>query len=111
MRSNRLADERQILHRIVKDGDPSEADFQPTEPQANDSAEVKRLRAGVSMYATVAQARAKARALPWLGAWVAAVDVTDVPHERTTSSRGHHTVWAHPSALANRVIAVHDVYE
>jgi hypothetical protein len=66
------------------------------------------------MYRTLAQARRKARAFPFLGAYIAAIDLTNVESvvvERTTSSSGHYTVWGEPAVILRWVVAVEPVEE
>jgi hypothetical protein len=99
--------------RIVTTDPPSVADFlsdkargktQPTDPARRD------LYEGLSVYATLAQARRKARDLPVLGDYVAELRIADdalIRVERTLrSSRGHHTVWGDPEDLLHSVVAV-----
>ena len=98
------------LHRIVLTAPPTVTDFlsdkergrpQPTEQ------ELLRLWDGLSMYATEAQARRKARGVPALGAFIATVDIPEdgsVRYERTLKSSGHHTVWGDAARLLERVV-------
>ena len=76
--------------------------------------ELERLRTGVSMYATIQQAAAKARRFPGLGSFIAAVELSpelEVRIERTTRQRGHHTLWGDPANLLRFVVAVVPVDE
>lgn len=104
------------LHRIVRTNPPTERDFTSkvalglVDPEADD--ETKRLESGLSMYRTLAQARMKARAFSFLGAYVAVVDVgatAFIAVERTTSSAGHYTVWAAAGELLSAVVTVEPV--
>jgi hypothetical protein len=73
----------------------------PTDP------EELRLWSGVSVYATEAQARRKARGVPTLGTFIAAIEIPDdgsVQYERTTKSSGHHTIWADAVVLLQYVV-------
>jgi hypothetical protein len=86
------------LFRIVTSASPGPDDFMSDrakgKPPPVDLSTV-RLHAGFSAFATEAQARAKARGLPQLGQWIAELDIPEgcgVRFERTTLSRGHHTV-------------------
>lgn len=57
---------------------------------------------GISMYATEAQARRKARGVPVLGVWLAELaisDELDVVIKRTPGGPGHHTIWGDADAL------------
>lgn len=62
---------------------------------------------GVSVNATLAQARGRAR---FLGhRYVAEVSVADggpISFERTGSARGHHTLWGDADAMLAAVVAV-----
>jgi len=100
-----------VLFRIAKHDPPTEEDFQPSRPLPSDDEETKRLRSGVSMWATQQQARNKARAMAWLGYVIARVTIPDsATVERTTRSRGHHTVWGDAKVLAAGVIDTTDVW-
>jgi hypothetical protein len=104
--------ETRVLFRIAKHDPPTDDDFLPSDPLPDDDEETKRLRTGVSMWATQTQARKKARAMAWLGHVIAQVALPDsAVVERTTSSRGHHTVWDDPNVLAGAVIDTSDVWE
>jgi len=64
------------------------------------------------MYRTATQARRKARAFPFLGGFVAAVDIPTNGRfviERTTSSAGHHTVWGDPRELRDCVVMIEPI--
>ena len=102
-----------LLYRIVRTNPPtlrdvtSKAALGLVDPAAD--AETKRLESGLSMYRTLAQARRKARAFPFLGRYIAVVDLTGVESvvvECTTSSSGHYTVWGEPEVILACVMAV-----
>src|SRR5438067_2493507 len=104
------------LHRITRDDPPTDRDFTSKaalgllDPDAD--AETRRLESGLSMYRTLAQARRKARAFPFLGRFVATVRIPtgqSFVTERTTASAGHFTVWGNPQALLAYVVAVDPV--
>jgi hypothetical protein len=104
------------LHRIVRSDPATRQDFVSKgemgliDPRAD--AETRRLESGLSMYRTAAQARRKARALPFLGGFIAAVRVPMAGAfivERTTSSAGHHTVWGDAEALLECVVTIEPV--
>lgn len=64
------------------------------------------------MYRTLAQARRKARAFPFLGKYIAVIDLTGIESvivERTTSSSGHYTVWGEPEVILVCVVAIEPV--
>ncbi len=101
------------FYRIVKANPPTVADFlsdravgrpRPLNP------ELLRLHDGLSVYATLAQARRKAKAFPVLGGYIAVLRVDDdgpITCERTLqSSSGHHTLWGDAEALLGCVEAV-----
>jgi len=101
------------FYRIVKSDPPTLTDFLSDRAKGRPPAEEPahlRLHDGLSVYATVAQARRKARALPMLGQYVAVLrilDDTPLRYERTIAiSGGHHTVWGDPDALLGCVEAV-----
>lgn len=101
-----------IFYRIVLTDPPSVRDFlsyeaQGLTPRTTDP-ESLRLWGGISVYATEAQARRQALAYPFLGHYLARLDVPDVGpirFERTTRSRGHYTLWGEPAALLGTVVA------
>jgi hypothetical protein len=104
------------LYRIVRTDPSTVRDFTSkaalglVDPDAD--AETRRLESGLSMYRTLAQARRKARAFPFLGGSIATVRFpSDAPFqvERTTASAGHHTVWGDASELWACVVAVEPV--
>jgi hypothetical protein len=100
------------LFRIVASNPPSIADFTSNASHGrtlqNPTPERRRRWAGLSMFATEAQARRNARKFPRLGAFIATVTIPDdalVRIERT-SGPGHYTVWGHPAYLLERVTDV-----
>lgn len=101
------------FYRIVKSDPPTLADFLSDRTRGRPAAEepaLRRLHDGLSVYATLAQARRKAKAFPMLGSYIAVLRVLDdtpLRHERTMmSSGGHHTVWGEPDTLLGCVEAV-----
>ena len=75
----------------------------------DDDPETLRLWDGISVYDTVLRAMAKSRRYPWLGRFIAGIEIPDeapVRIERTTKSRGHYTVWAEPEQLLAYVAEV-----
>jgi hypothetical protein len=93
---------------------PTEADFTSGEvhglPPPGDDPETLRVWNGVSAFATLAQAKAKARQYPFLGTHIAELrmpDVGPIRYERTLRrSRGHHTLWGDPEVLLAAVAGV-----
>ena len=103
------------LFRIVRSNPSSVRDFTSKVAlglvDLRADAETKRLESGLSMYRTLAQARRKARAFPFLGSFIAIVRIRWPMFivERTTASAGQHTVWGDPEALLACVMAVEPV--
>lgn len=98
--------------RIVRTNPPAEHDFLSNEaqgvPPRNDDVETLRLWSGISMYATRAQARRTAMTYPFLGGFLAELQIPDdagVRWERTRG-RGHHTIWGDGHVLLNYVVRV-----
>lgn len=106
------------LYRIVLTDPPTVQDMMSYEALAieprTDDAETLRLVTGISLYNTLQQARNHAAGRPWQGnAFVAELRMPDeapVTIERTTTSRGHHTLWGNPRAILEYVIRVWPVY-
>lgn len=78
--------------------------------------EAQRLAEGISVNATLAQARNRARTVRSLRrhAFIAEIAIEDnspVTFERTTTTRGHFTLWGTPDELLARVVAVFGVDE
>jgi hypothetical protein len=77
-----------------------------------DDPEVARLWDGISVFATEAQARRRARSAPWLGSPIAElviIEALPIRFDRTTRSAGHFTVWGEPDDLlqcVRRVVPV-----
>ena len=72
----------------------------------------QRLHTGISVFATAQQARNRANDTPWLGEFIARLDLPDdapVRIERTLRSRGHHTVWGPSDFLLLCVVSVEAV--
>lgn len=100
------------FYRIVWTNPPTIADFIPkrSKPGWMEDPEVARLRSGISVYQTEAQARRKSRGMPWLGnAFIAELqiaDQADIRYERTTRSHGHFTLWGSPDIILASVVRV-----
>ena len=104
------------FYRLVRSNPPSLDDFRSNKakgiPLARPDPEVALLWDGISVYATETQARNQARAKPWLGAYVAELEIADgdpVTFRRSGTGRGHHTLWGEPAALSTRVLRITDV--
>src|SRR6266849_4946245 len=102
-RTNAVA---RTFYRIVQTDPPTLADFTSHEARGrlppDREPETLRLHAGLSVYATLAQARRKTRASPALGDYVAELQIPDdapITWERTLTSSGHHTLWGPPAAV------------
>ncbi len=103
------------LYRIVEHDPPTLEDFMSDEdlgepPPEDADRQTLRMWRGISVFATEAQARAKATRLP-LGDYIAEVEVppgADLKIERTGGkrARGHHTLWARPEEIARWVTSV-----
>jgi hypothetical protein len=105
------------FYRIVKSDPPTEAEFLSDRargrPLPADPA-LRRLHDGLSVYASLVQARRKAKAFPLLGGLIAVVRLPDgspVAYERTLQSSGHHTLWGEAATLLGYVEAVVGVEE
>jgi hypothetical protein len=64
---------------------------------------------GVSVSATEDQARLQARMTPWIGRYIAVLQIPEggsIRWERTTRTRGHHTLWGEPADLLACVVSV-----
>lgn len=100
-----------IFYRIVLTDPPTVEDFLSYQVQGRTPAttdpEAFRLWSGISVYATEAQARRQALAYPFLGPYLARLEIPDtgpIRFERTTRSRGHYTLWGEPGALLACVV-------
>ncbi len=94
------------LYRIALNSPPDDWDFSSQrargEPGPEDDDLAVALWTGVSVWATETQARNKARDFPYLGPYIARLDLPEgptIPRARTLGSAGHHTVWSTPANL------------
>ncbi len=99
------------FYRAVATNPPTRADILSHavlgKPHDRGTPEARRMALGVSVNATLAQARGRARFLG-LG-YVAEVAVSEggpIAFERTGSARGHHTLWGDADALLAAVVRV-----
>lgn len=99
--------------RVVKTNPPKLEDFlsndekgmMPPDPRP----ETLLIWAGVSVYATMAQARQMARRYTGHGDFLASIAVQEgstIRVERTLGRPGHHTIWGSSDALLAAVVAV-----
>lgn len=101
-----------VFFRIVRSDSPVETDFFSLAERGRPlPANVKppELWEGVSVYDTETQARRIARLRPYLGAFLARVEIepgSSVRIARTGGTPGHHTLWTSPWELLSRVTAV-----
>jgi hypothetical protein len=85
-------------------------------PLQDDSEETRRLAAGVSVFATVEQARKRARQVRSLRSkrFIAEVRIPDgsaITFERTTRTPEHYTLWGDPVEILGCVVSIHPVEE
>lgn len=104
------------FYRIVKTERPSAADFTPkatlSEEVLKRRPEIARLVTGISFFDDVELARKKALSFPMLGDYLAEIivpDTSSLKFERTTTSRGHYTLWADPEQVLGLVVRVEPV--
>ena len=103
-----------VFHRIVESSPLTLTDFMSDVARGRVrypiAIEQLRLRSGLSVFNTEAQARRKALDLPILGVYIASLEIpdgTEVRFEHTLrSSPGHHTLWGDPVELLAYVAAV-----
>ena len=102
-----------VFYRIVRSNSPTRRDFLSHEalgiPSRRRDPEALRLRRGISVYATEAQARRKARGVGTLGDYIARLEIptgSPILSERTTDSNGHHTLWGNPATIMSCVTTV-----
>ena len=100
------------FYRIVEMSPPALGDFLSDKAQGRlpRSETHRRLWDGISVYATEQQARRKVQDYPFLGSFIAQLEIPDqasVRIERTLRrSRGHHTLWGDPAYLLRCVVSV-----
>ena len=101
------------FYRIVKTDPPSQYDFWSHQARGLSPPNTKPVTLyvwdGISVYDSEARARRKAFDFPLLGSYIAAIRIEDddpIRAERTTSSRGHYTLWGDPALMLARVSSV-----
>lgn len=104
------------FYRIVLTDPPSLDDMRSYDARGikprRDDPETLRLIRGISVYNTEQQARNTATDFPWLGRYIAELRIphdAPVTIERTTSTRGHYTVWGDAHAILGLVAQVRSV--
>jgi hypothetical protein len=103
-----------VVYRIVRSDPPALDDFLSDEARgrvsSHDPPEIQRLRSGRSVYLTEAQARRRAKRMPVLGHYIAAIRLprdAAVRLERTLpGSPGHYTLWGDAALLLAPVVTV-----
>jgi hypothetical protein len=108
------ATENRTVYRIVLTNPPTLRDFLSDEelgkPPRSADPVVRRVWSGISTYQTQSQARRKARAYPWLGGFIACLEIpahAPVRIERTfPRSAGHHTLWGVAADVLQYVVRV-----
>ena len=102
-----------VYYRIVRADPPTLDDFTSFLAKGisvkTADPEVLRLHSGISVNATEQQARNRAHDMPWLGTFIARLEVPEgsmIRSERTLRTRGHHTLWAGPAELVACVVDV-----
>jgi hypothetical protein len=100
------------LYRIIRERGPTLLDFTSSQaqgiPPRSDAPDVLRLWDGLSCWATESQARRTIRSFPYLGSYIARLQIPDDAPVRIERTRGpgHHTVWGDPAVLMSYVVAV-----
>ena len=101
------------FYRIIRANLATERDFLSDKarglPPRNDEPLTLHVWDGISVYRTLAQAQRKARDYPFLGRFIAELDIDlDTPGLRVekTYGRGHHTLWGDPVTLLRFVVRV-----
>jgi len=105
-----------IFYRVVQSDPPTLSDFTShaalgKAPATNDPAR-QRMAEGLSVFATVNQARRNARSFRAHGRYIAEVVIDDesLTVERTGRQPGHHTIWGDPAALLRSTARVLPVW-
>ena len=108
--------EARLFYRIIRSNPPTRDDFTSRAEQGhelpNPTPERKRLWEGISVYATLAQARRNCRRFPQLGSYIAVIDISSVRglvYERTTHQPGHFTIWGVPESMLESVVSIEPV--
>ena len=101
------------FYRIIRTDSATEADFLSDKargfPPRNEEPLTLHVWDGISVFQTLAQAQRKARDYPFLGRFIAELDIdVDMPGIRIerTFGRGHHTLWGEPAVLVRLVVRI-----
>ena len=97
--------------RVVSSSPPTPDDFRARRPGGAEEgfAGERHIESGISVFATLRQARRNARSFPSHGAFIAELvipDEAEVSFRRTGRQPGHHTVWASSNELLAWVTSV-----
>jgi hypothetical protein len=101
-----------VFYRVVRTAPPTLRDFTSNaalgRPLLDPTPENRRLWAGLSFWATMAQARRNARRYRNQGAFIATVVIEDGAAVRVEKTRGpgHYTLWGLPHTLLACVVSV-----
>lgn len=104
--------ERRLFYRLILGAEASKSDFLSGEALGDREPrdrEMVRLWRGISVLNTEAQARSRGRGMPWLGRFIAVLEIPDdgrITYQRTGTSRGHFTLWGDPLVLLRCVVRV-----
>jgi hypothetical protein len=105
----------ETFYRVVKGNSPAREDFLSYADLGivpeDDPPEARRLKAGISVNATLRQARNRARGVTSLRdhesiAELRIPDGAGITFERTGATRGHYTLWGSPEDLLACVVSV-----
>ena len=110
-------DRPERLYRIIVNERPVRADFESNEalgqqPRRPLSGEAAVLWAGLSVFDSLATARAQRGRSTWIGDFIAELllpEAVQIRARRTTKTEGHWTIWAEPDLLLASVVAIIDV--
>ena len=101
------------FYRLIPTEQPTEDDFwsdkELGEPRPRGDPELVRMWEGISVLNTETQARNKGRDLPWLGRYIAVLEIPQggpITYQRTGRGRGHFTLWGAPGDLLRCVVRV-----
>jgi hypothetical protein len=107
------ADAVRTFYRLIPTERPTVDDFRSDkdlgEPPPRGDPELVRMWQGISVNNTETQARNKGRDLPWLGGYIAVLEIPaggTITYRRTGRGRGHYTVWGDPNDLLRCVVRV-----
>lgn len=104
------------FYRIVRSRPPTFRDFvapAATGRPAPGEPHIDRLWTAVSLWTSVEAARSRARRYPWLGRFIAVLEINAWPGVRIekTLGRGHVSAWAEPDLLLGLVVDTIEVEE